>query len=85
MSTPFGKRGFFYDEWTSGHAWERVRITAEQCPRISAAFLAEEREALGERWFRQEYECSFEDMVGAVFRQEDIDAAFDPGVEPLFS
>jgi len=84
MSSPFGKRGFFYEEWTSSHEWERVRITAEECPRISPEFLAEEREAIGERWFNQEYRCSFEDMIGAVFRQEDIDAAFSDTVTPLF-
>jgi hypothetical protein len=30
---------------------------------------------MGERWFRQEYECSFEDAVEACFRQEDIETA----------
>jgi hypothetical protein len=84
MSTPFGKRGFFYEEWTSTRTWERVKITALECPRITKAFLAEERETLGERWFNQEYMCSFEEMIGAVFRQVDIDAAFDPTVMPLF-
>lgn len=84
MSTPFGKRGFFYEEWTGKHKWERVKITAHQCPRISKEFLDEERQAIGDRWFRQEYECSFEDMVGAVFRQEDIDAALTAIVKPLF-
>ena len=86
MTTPFGKRGFFYDEWSSDHAWERVQIKATDCPRITTEFLAEEREALGERWFNQEYLCSFEEMIGAVFRQEDIDAAFERGasLEPLF-
>jgi hypothetical protein len=84
MSTPFGKRGFFWEEWTGTRSWERVSITALDCPRISAAFLEEEREAIGERWFRQEYLCSFEDMIGAVFRQEDIDAAFNDSITPLF-
>lgn len=85
MSTPFGKRGWFFEEWTDkARVWERVSIKATDCPRISQKFLDEEREALGERWFSQEYLCSFEDMVGAVFRQEDIDAAFDSDVEPLF-
>jgi hypothetical protein len=27
---------------------------AQQCPRISSQFLAEERRALGERWFNQD-------------------------------
>ncbi len=83
LSTPFGKRGWFYEAWGGDQEWERVRITADQCPRIEAAFLEEERLALGERWFRQEYECSFEDTIDAVFAYTDIAAALKPGIEPL--
>jgi hypothetical protein len=83
LSTPFGKRGFFFEEWSRGQSWERVRIAAAQCPRIPAEFLAEERRSLGERWYRQEYECSFEDTVDAVFRSEDIAAALSDSVKPL--
>jgi hypothetical protein len=83
LSTPFGKRGWFHDEWHGAGGWERVKILAGDCPRITPAFLAEERQALGERWFRQEYECSFEDTVGAVFAYEDIHAALGD-VQPLF-
>jgi hypothetical protein len=82
LSTPFGKRGFFYEAWTGQDAWERIRIDASQCPRISPEFLEEERRALGERWWRQEYGCSFEDVVGAVFSQADIDAAMRDDVQP---
>jgi hypothetical protein len=83
LSTPFGKRGWFYEEWTSNRPWKRVRMTADQCPRIAPEFLDQEREALGDRWFAQEYLCSFEDMIGAVFAQEDIDAAMCDQLEPL--
>ncbi len=84
MSTPFGKRGFFHEAWTGAAAWERVRITAGQCPRISREFLAEEQQALGDRWYRQEYECSFEEAVDSVFSHEDILAAMSGDVRPLF-
>jgi hypothetical protein len=84
LSTPFGKRGWFHDEWHGANAWERVKITADQCPRIPAAFLAAERQALGERWFAQEYGCSFEEVVGAVFAHADIQAALSDDVQPLF-
>ncbi len=84
LSTPFGKRGWFHDEWHGTGEWERVRITAEQCPRIPAEFLAEERRALGERYWRQEYFCSWEDAVDAVFAWADIQAALDDDVQPLF-
>lgn len=53
LSTPFGKRGFFHQEWIEGHGWERVKITADQCPRISKAFLEEERRSLGDWWYRR--------------------------------
>ena len=64
--------------------WMRVKVTAEQCPRIPAAFLAEERRALGERWYRQEYQCSFEDTIDGVFAYADIQAALSNEVKPLF-
>jgi hypothetical protein len=84
LSTPFGKRGWFHEAWEGGREWERFRATAEECPRIDAAFLAEERQAMGERWFRQEYLCSFEDTIDAVFSTEDIQAALRSDVLPLF-
>lgn len=84
LSTPFGKRGFFHHEWTEGgKEWERLRITAYQCPRISSEWLEQERRAIGEWWFAQEYLCEFVDTVDQVFRFEDIQAALDPNVKPL--
>src|SRR4051794_32475788 len=86
MSTPFGKRGHFHEEWASGgDAWERVTVTAEQVPRISAEFLAEERRALGDAWYRQEYGCQFMQAAGQVFSAEDIARAVSSDVKPLFS
>lgn len=84
LSTPFGKRGWFHEEWSGAGAWGRVRITADRCPRITPEFLAEERAALGERWFRQEYLTSFEEVIDAVFAQEHIDAALTTEAGPLF-
>lgn len=85
LSTPYGKRGWFHDEWHGQGGWRRVRVTAEECPRITAEFLAEERRAMGERWYRQEYLTSFEDCVDAVFSYHDIQAALSPDVQPLFA
>lgn len=84
LSTPWGQRGHYYEAWTSGEAWERVRVPASDCPRITPAFLAEEREAMGARWFRQEYECEFEASEDSVFRRDEIDAAFTFEVRPMF-
>jgi hypothetical protein len=83
-STPFGKRGWFWEEWTGGGAWGRTEIKASQCPRIPPEFLAAERLALGERWYAQEYDTSFEEAVGAVFTQEAISRAVSGAVAPLW-
>src|SRR5262249_20036725 len=84
LSTPFGQRGWFHTEWHGAGEWERVRVTADQCPRITPEFLAEERRALGERWFAQEYLCDFTSVIDAVFSYEDIQAALSADVTPLF-
>ena len=85
LSTPFGKRGWFHDEWTDlENDWERVKVPAMECNRISPDFLRSERISLGPWWFRQEYLCSFEDAIDAVFRYEDIHAALVDDVKPLW-
>jgi hypothetical protein len=84
LSTPFGKRGVFYEEWTGGEGWERYTVTASECPRIPPAFLEEERKTLGPWWFAQEYECRFMDTVDQVFATEVIDKAITEEVAPLF-
>ena len=85
LSTPFGKRGWFFDAWESTEPWQRMMITADQCPRITPEFLAEERRALGERWWLQEYHGVFTEARDAVFRYSDIQAALSDEVKPLFS
>jgi hypothetical protein len=84
LSTPFGTRGWWYEAWRSERAWERYEVPATECPRISPAFLEEERQSMGEWWYQQEYFCRFLDAQDAVFRHEDILAALSPDVRPLF-
>jgi hypothetical protein len=84
LSTPFGKRGWFFEAWNNSDPWDRYRIVADECPRIPAEFLAEERRALGSRWFAQEYLCSFADTLDAVFSHDDIMAALSEDIQPLF-
>jgi hypothetical protein len=60
LSTPYGKRRIFFEEWSGGHGWERYEVPASRCPRISEGFL-EERASLPPLIFRQEYDCSFEE------------------------
>jgi hypothetical protein len=84
LTTPHGKRGVFYEEWTGGAGWDRYEVPAEECPRIPASFLEEEREALPSWVYRQEYECSFEETEDQVFTTEMVERAVTSEVAPLF-
>lgn len=85
LSSAWAKQGWFYNAWTTGENWERVKVTADQCPRIGREFLEQERRAIGQRWFDMEYMCVFGDAIDQVFRSEDLDAASQAGVLPLFA
>ena len=85
MSTPFGKRGHFFKEWTEGgNTWERIMITAYDCPRIGREFLQDERQALGDWWFRQEYLCEFVETEDQLFSYSQVMTAMTEDVKPLF-
>jgi hypothetical protein len=83
LSTPAGKRGWFWRAWSEESEWVRMEVPASQCPRIAAEFLASERQALGRRWFAQEYECAFNADERQVFSPEVIARAQATGVVPL--
>lgn len=85
MSTPWGKRGWWHHAWTEGGpAWQRVEVPATQCPRISPAFLAEEKVALGIWFYQQEYCCQFMETTDSVFSYETVMAAL-VDLPPLFA
>jgi len=84
MSTPYGKRGFFYSIWEhGGPGWERVCVPATECPRIEKAYLEEERTHHGVLGFAQEYLCSFVDNGANVFGRDVVERAFDDSVAAL--
>jgi hypothetical protein len=85
LSTPWGKRGVFHQEWTQGLGWERYEVPASMCPRISPAFLEEERRALGNWWYQQEYECQFSETSDQIFSHEVLAASLSAEVKPLFA
>lgn len=72
LSTPYGKRGVFHQEWTEGEGWERYEVPAPKCPRIPAAFFEAERRSMPAWWFSQEYECQFMETEDQVFSHEMI-------------
>ncbi len=84
LSTPFGKRGFFYQEWADGQGWQKVKITADQCHRIDKEWLEREKAMIGDWWYLQEYFCEFVETNDQIFSYDDINAALSSDVQPLF-
>jgi hypothetical protein len=85
LSTPFGRRGHFFETWEHGGPdWLKVKITAYDVPRIDPAWLEQERAAIGDWWFEQEYLVVFKDAIDSFFRGEDIDA-MAADIAPLFA
>jgi hypothetical protein len=73
LSTPYGRRGFFYGEWVSNDtSWLRTKIVAYDCPRIPNDWLEQERKRIGDYWFRQEYLCEFVDTSEQLFSTESV-------------
>lgn len=84
LSTPFGKRGWFFESWQNGgDSWERVRVTAFECPRITRERLEEERTSMPPLFFASEYMCEFVDTQDQVFQYEYVQAAISADVQPL--
>lgn len=76
LTTPFGRRGIFFDAWESNDpAWERIRAVASECPRYDPEFLERERRLHG-RYFAQEYESEFIAAEGQLFSPESIEAMY---------
>ena len=84
MSTPCGKRGFFYNVWAhERRGWLRVSVPATECPRIPKEHLEEERAEQGMAYFRQEYMCEFVDNGSGAFDRDVVEGALDGEVSPL--
>ena len=81
LSTPHGKRGIFWHAWDQEPGWERVKVTADKCPRITTEFLEQERRVIGECWFAQEYCCEFRQDNDALFKEGWIHY-YDPEATP---
>lgn len=107
LSTPNGKRGFFYETWEYGKHWTKIQVDVEDIrgvkkpfaerrekaleegirlylsPRQTEEYLKEELRVMGERWYSQEYEGEFLDMVGAVFDMDSLIASLQTEEEAI--
>ena len=80
LSTPAGRRGWFY-KTSKSMRWEHFMVTGPECPRLTQAELDDERDILGDLAYRCEYLCEFVDSAGAAFDGADVDALWSAGPE----
>jgi hypothetical protein len=117
LSTPAGRRGFFYEAATTASRTQQspdreggagsphalplasstygvppsdadtlsLTIPATRCPRISPHFLAEQRAARGELFYRQEYLCEFIGDQHSLFSRDLIESLLTSDIPPLDS
>jgi len=84
-STPFGARGIFHHLWTEGgEEWHKIKVTADQNPRLDQDLLAEIRRTMEPWRFAQEYMGEFHGSASGVFSDQTIEMMFDTDAEPLW-
>jgi cytochrome c-type biogenesis protein CcmE len=79
LSTPRGKRGFFFELWHSADDWMRVMVRSDEVSRIRTEDLEVFRRTMPEQFFRQEFYCEWLDTEGGLFSYDDIEAALAAG------
>jgi cytochrome c-type biogenesis protein CcmE len=79
LSTPRGKRGFFWELWHSDDGWQRIMVRSNEVERIRPEDLEVFRQTMPEQFFRQEFYCEWLDTEGALFGYDDIERALAAG------
>jgi hypothetical protein len=88
LSSPNGRQGYFFDafEGESQDAFYNFRVTHRECPRITDETVRLERAALGDLYFRQEFEAEFITPQGAFFgfsALQNLEEGEDPDLSDL--
>ena len=85
LSSPAGRRGFFWTQWSEGgDAWRREQVRSADCPFIDHTELERHRQTMPAIIYASEYEAEFTDLSGSVFAYDHIMAMLDCDAEPLF-
>jgi len=71
ISTPRGQIGLFWEIWNNP-SYEKYFLPASKNPALSKSWLEQERVALGDLLYSQEYECSFTSAQSCVFDLDKI-------------
>lgn len=85
LSTPFGRRGFFFKEWKGEGAddWQRFTHPWTKCPRLTPEFIERERRKHGDAFVDQEFNCCFSSVDSSFFDVEAFEGLVDPELETI--
>jgi len=82
LSTPWSYNNFYSDVWhNNDNDWHKVKITADDCPRITKEAIRIQRENMLSWQFDQELYCSFESSQTQLLSEQAIKALFIEHVE----
>lgn len=71
LSTPFGKRGWFYEEWTGNDIWEKILVTAPVRIVDGQLVQPEPEERFAERMMEQGVHAYYSPRHSFEFMQEE--------------
>ena len=84
LSTPAAKEGFFFRLWSGEDShFEKIKITADECPRIPPEFLERQKKEMSAAEFAREYLCEFADDLTQFLSPEIVESAFRKGLGEL--
>lgn len=77
ISTPNGKQGWYWAEWSGRGAggWMRIEVPYTEIGRISEEFIVSQRASMSTERFGTEYECAFNSSTFGLFNAADLAAA----------
>jgi hypothetical protein len=83
ISTPWVKSGFYYDVWESDSSeWYRIKVSADQIPRITPEFLEQEKKLMPKEVYEREYFNKFMELSAeCCFDMDLLKKCIVPGIE----
>jgi hypothetical protein len=84
LTTPAGRRGTFYEQWSSQSPdWHRIRVAATESKLWTEKELSRQRELLGDYSFKQEFQLEFIAAEGQIFMDDVIEGAFNNNLRAI--
>ena len=72
LSTPFGKKGFFYQKVANDDDWYDQRVPTAENPLIEQKFIQEQKQNLTHTQFKQEILGEFEAASNSFFQRDEL-------------